>query len=89
FTVGMINDDLEPVTGKLVLSVEDLEGKTITSAEKPFQLDGVGKNTYELAVSVPKENGKYLLKAVAYPQGTRHKSPTVSQRKVLVQPIDK
>ena len=85
----MINDDLEPVTGKLVLSVENLEGKTMASTEKPFRLDGVGKYTYELAVSVPKENGKYLLKAVAYPQGTRHKSPTVSQRKVWVQPIDK
>jgi hypothetical protein len=80
----MINDDLEPVTGKLVLSVENLEGKTIASTEKPFRLDGVGKNTYELGVSVPKENGKYLLKAVAYPQGTRHKSPTVSLRKVVI-----
>jgi hypothetical protein len=84
FAVGMINDDLEPVTGKLVLSVENLEGKTIVSTEKPFRLDGVGKNTYELAVSVPKESGKYLLKAVAYPQGIRHKSPTVSLRKVVV-----
>ncbi|MCX6872696.1 MAG: hypothetical protein NTW21_02655 [Verrucomicrobia bacterium] len=84
FAVGLINDDLEPIMGKLVLSVENLEGKTIASTEKPFRLDGVGRNTYELAVSVPKDNGKYLLKAVAYPQGTRHKSPTVSLRKVVV-----
>jgi hypothetical protein len=87
FTVMLVNDDSEPVTGKLVLSVENLEGKTIVSTEKPFRLDGVGRNTYELAVSVPKECGKYRLKAVAYPQGVRHKSPTVCIRQLSVVPV--
>jgi hypothetical protein len=86
FPVVLINDDQQPVSGKLVLSLENLEGKTLASSEKPFQLDGVGMNTYELSVPVPRENGKYLLKAVAYPDGSRHKSPTVSRRKLSVEP---
>jgi hypothetical protein len=87
FSVVLVNDDQEPVSGKLVLSLENLEGKTLASSEKPFKLDGVGKATYELSVPIPQENGKYLLKAVAYPQSSRHKSPTVSRRKISVEPI--
>jgi hypothetical protein len=87
FSVVLVNDDQDPVSGKLVLSLENLEGKTLASSEKPFRLDGVGKATYELSVPIPLENGKYLLKAVAYPQSSRHKSPTVSRRKISVEPI--
>ena len=42
---------------------------------------------YELSVPIPKETGKYLLKAVAYPDGSRHKSPTLSLRKLWVEPV--
>ena len=83
----LINDDQEPASGKLVLTVESLDGKTLASSEKPFQLDGVGRNAYELSVPIPRENGKYLLKAVAYPDGSRHKSPTISLRKLSVEPV--
>lgn len=62
----LINDDPEPVTGKLVLIQESLDGKKLAFSEKPFQLNGVGRNAYELSVRIPKENGNYLLKAVAY-----------------------
>lgn len=86
FPVVLINDDSEPVTGKLVLTVESLDGKKLASSEKPFQLDGAGRNAYELSVPIPKEAGKYLLKAVAYPDGSRHKSPTISLRKLSVEP---
>ncbi len=82
--VVMINDDQEPVEGKLVLSLENLEGKTLASSEKRFRVDGAGKTASELSLSIPKENGKYLLKAVAYPDGPRHKGPTVSRRKLVV-----
>jgi hypothetical protein len=87
FPVVLINDDPEPVTGKLVLTVESLDGKMLASSEKPFQLDGAGRNAYELSVRIPKETGKYLLKAVAYPDGSRHKSPTISLRKLSVEPV--
>ena len=42
---------------------------------------------YELSVPIPKDTGKYLLKAVAYPDGSRHKSPTISLRKLSVEPV--
>ncbi len=83
FTVMMVNDDQEPVAGKLVLSVETLEGKALASAEKPFRLEGIGKSAYELSLPIPKD-GRCILKAVAYPDGSRHKSPTVSRRKIEV-----
>ena len=87
FPVVLINDDTEPIAGKLVLTLESLDGKTLASSEKPFQLDGAGRNAYELSVPIPKENGKYLLKAVAFPDGSRHKSPTISLRKLSVEPV--
>ena len=79
----MVNDDPEPVTGKLVLSLENTAGQTLASNEKSFQVSGVGTNSYELSLPIPKENDRYLLKTVAYPQG---KSPTVALRKVSVEP---
>ena len=48
----------------------------------PFHIAGVGREAYEVVLPIPKETGKYLLKATAYPQGTRHKTPTVSRRKI-------
>ncbi|MCF7730160.1 MAG: beta galactosidase jelly roll domain-containing protein [Akkermansiaceae bacterium] len=87
FPVVLINDDPEPVAGKLVLTVESPDGRKLASSEKPFQLDGAGRNAYELSVPIPKETGKYLLKAVAYPEGSRHKSPTVSLRKLSVERV--
>ena len=86
FTIYMVNDDQEPVDGKLVLSVEGLDGKVLASCEKVFQVEGSGKGTCELSLPIPNECGKYRLKAVAYPQGVRHKSPTVCLRKLSVEP---
>ena len=83
----MINDDGEPAEGRLVLSIETQEGAPLASREVPFRLAGVGRDVYELGLPIPKENGKYLLKAVAHPQGTRHKTPTVCQRKISVRPL--
>jgi hypothetical protein len=86
FDVVLVNDDQEPVSGRLVLSLEALDGKVLSSAEKQFRLEAVGKNTYELSVPVPKESGRYLLNATAHPEGSRHKGTTVSRRKISVMP---
>ena len=86
FSVVIINDDREPVEGKLLLSIETQEGAPRASREVPFHLGGFGRDGYEVVLPIPKETGKYLLKAVACPRGTRHKSPTVSRRKISVEP---
>jgi hypothetical protein len=87
FSITMINDDGEPADGKLALSIETEAGAPLAAAEASFHLAGLGREVYKLSVPIPKENGKYFLKAVAYPKGTRHKSPTICRRKVSVQPI--
>ena len=84
FSVVLVNDDREPVDGKLVLSVETPEDKKLAADEKPFRVAAVGRSTYELSVLIPREAGRYVLKATAYPKGSRHKSPTVSCRKIFV-----
>jgi len=87
FDVVLVNDDQEPVSGKLVLSLETLDGKVLATAGKPFRLEAVGRNTYKLSVPVPKESGRYLLNAAAHPEGTRHQGTTVSRRKLSVVPL--
>jgi len=87
FTIYMVNDDHEPVDGKLVISVEGLDGKVLASCEKVFQVAGCGMGTCELSLPIPNECGKCRLKAVAYPHGVRHKSPTVCLRKISVEPV--
>jgi len=84
FDVVLVNDDQEPVSGKMVLSVETPDGKVLSSADKSFRVDAAGKSTVELSVLVPRENGRYLLNATAHPDGSRHKGPTVSRRKIDV-----
>ena len=83
----LINDDREPAAGTLVLGIETREGISLATRETPFRLAGLGREVYRLALPVPQDHGKYLLKATARPQGTRHKSPTVCRRKLSVEPL--
>lgn len=87
FSITLINDESGPVAGKLVLSLEKPDGGAVASREVAFHLDGLGRNVYKLGLAIPKEEGKYLLKAVAHSDGAPHDGPTVCRRKVLVQPV--
>lgn len=91
FSIVLINDDAEPVEGKLVLSLESVgEQKTVATSETRFKVDVAGKRICTLKLSIPAlvPSGKndYLLKAVAYPDGSRHKGQTTSVRKIRVDP---
>lgn len=86
-SVTLINDDGEPVDGTLVISLETGPGKVVGSCSVPFHIAGVGREVCEAVLPIPEENGEYLLKAVATPNGTRHKGPTISRRKVSVESI--
>jgi len=72
------------VTGKLVLAVEAEDVKILASAERQSSLEAVSRIVYELSVPEQKKEGRYLSKAVAYPAGSHHNSPTVSCRKISV-----
>ncbi|PYV10349.1 MAG: hypothetical protein DMG23_08010, partial [Acidobacteria bacterium] len=84
FVVKMVNDDNEPVKGKLILSLEGQEGAEIARRELALDLPGLGQQDYRFDLQVPNKTGKCLLKAAAYPEGQRHSGPTVSRRIVTV-----
>ena len=84
FVVMMVNDDYEPVKGKLVLSLEGQEGAEIARRELALDLPGLGQQDYRFDLQVPNKTGKCLLKAAAYPEGQHHSGPTVSRRIVTV-----
>ncbi|MEK7406341.1 MAG: glycoside hydrolase family 2 TIM barrel-domain containing protein [Acidobacteriota bacterium] len=81
--VAMVNDDYEPAKGKLVLSLE-AGGGELARQETEFLIPALGQHSYQFELRVPKASGACLLKATAYPEGTRHRSPTVSRRKVSI-----
>lgn len=85
FTVMMVNDDSEPVRGSLALSLENEKGEAVAQQSQPFSVGALGQETVFVDFKVPSTKGKFLLKATARPEGTRHKSPTVSRRRVEVQ----
>ena len=82
--VTTINDDTEPVKGGLILSLLNSDGDTLASAKSTLTMDAVGRQVHELTLPIPAKPGNYSLKAVASPEGTRHKGPTESWRKIEV-----
>ena len=84
FLVMMINDDAEPVEGKLALSLESAGGQEVARQELPFSLRALGQFSYNVDLRIPKVTGDYLLKATAAPSGGRPATPTVSRRRVTI-----
>jgi hypothetical protein len=72
------------VRGKLTLVLENEGGETAASQSAPFSIAGLGQQTLFVDLKVPASAGKFLLKGVAQPEGTRHKGPTISRRKVEI-----
>lgn len=82
FTVMMVNDDYEAAEGKLVLSLERESGdREAVRQEMPFKVAGLGQQSYEVPFRMPASQGKFILKAAAYP-GRQNSEPTISRRKV-------
>ncbi len=81
FEVILINDRHQAVRGRLVLTLESVEGKVLVRAERPFALGPVGQQRLELALTAPaRTSGKCLLRATAVPAGDWPEAPTVSRR---------
>jgi hypothetical protein len=76
FAVMVINDEPATVRGTLELSIGGAR------VETPFEVPGLGQQTYNLDLRVPSAAGAALVKATAIPEkGT----PTVSRRKVTIE----
>ena len=82
--VMMVNDDTQEANGKLVLSLETEAGRETARTESAFSVPASGQASYELALAVPNEAGKCLLKAAALREGKPADSPTLSRRKVEI-----
>lgn len=83
FLVKLINDYGEPLSSRLVLTLETKRGKVLAKADQPFAMEALGAMDCRLNLEIPSTPQKDLvLKATAAPQG---KEKTVSRRWVGVQ----
>ncbi len=85
FTVMMVNDYPQAVSGGLVLSLENESGQTLAKVERRFELTEGGDASYELPLDVPAAAGKCVLKAAAQPDGDAKAQATLSRRWVTVE----
>jgi len=69
--VVVANDLKTPFANKLVLTVEDAAGKTISKVSQNIKLAGYEAKTFDFEFVVPSEPGKYLLKAEYNLQGDK------------------
>ena len=86
FTVMMVNDRPEVAHGTLTLALETQSGRTLVKSERPFALDGLGAQRYEISLPIPSCSGNAVLKAVAQPHNQNRKEATVSRRWLQVTP---
>jgi hypothetical protein len=80
--VMMINDYADPASGVISVLLEDGDGRQLTKMEAPFELSGLGQQTYCFKFQFPQLIGKCWLKAIANPLSGREKKTTVSRRRV-------
>jgi hypothetical protein len=84
YTVMMVNDYDQSVSGMLALEFEGEGGNIANCVRKPFTIPALGQESYVFDLEAPAVEGRYILKAVAQPSsGPAHES-TVSRRKVTV-----
>lgn len=78
--VMMINDHPDPASGVISIVLEDGDGRQLAKTETPFELSGLGQQTYHFDFRFPQAIGKCWLKAIANPLSGREKKATVSRR---------
>jgi hypothetical protein len=86
FTIEMVNDELRPVAGDLVLSLETNAGQRLAKVSRRFQLDALGDSSLGVPLTVPAWSGQGILKATAKCDGSGRGNQTVSRRWVTSQP---
>ncbi len=81
FLVKMINDYDRPMAGELILTLETKEGKTLSKAEKPFDLAALGAGDFPIMLPAPgTPQDSLILKATAVPDQKSGVGPTISRR---------
>jgi hypothetical protein len=54
--------------------------------QAPFAVKPLGDAALELSLTVPRASGQHLLVAIARPGGSDWPEPTVSRRRVIIEP---
>lgn len=85
FKIMMVNDHPQAVRGTLVLSLEDESGQSLANTERRFELAAGGDAKYELPLTIPRTNGKCMLKAIASPDNGGKSDATICRRWVKVE----
>jgi hypothetical protein len=83
FKVMLVNDYDRPVSGELVLALQDEKGRVVAQTGRDFSMAALGDQTLEVRLEIPKVLGKCVLKATARQASTGQ--TTVSRRWVTVQ----
>jgi hypothetical protein len=85
FKVMLVNDHDVPQKGRVVLTLEQANGKQVAFCEQAFDLKALGDGSLEMSLLIPSYcTGKCILKATAGSDGS--KETTVSRRWVQIQP---
>lgn len=88
FRIIVINDENEAARGKLALIVEGAGGKEAARQEIPLYVQPNGQQIYDIALALPSEAGKYVLKAVASSDGKSAAEGTISRRRLTLTGAD-
>jgi hypothetical protein len=80
----LVNDEPEPVQGRLTLTLESRSGRTLAQSEQPFAMPALGAQTCAISLAVPRLPGDAVLRATATVPGSRAREATVSRRWVRV-----
>jgi beta-galactosidase/beta-glucuronidase len=81
FKVMLVNDQAQPISGKLLLTLESEKGKVVARAERDFAMKEFGDQSLEIPLAIPAGSGKHTLRATAKPAKSES---TVSRRWVTL-----
>ncbi len=78
FKVMLVNDYDRPLSGKIVLTLENPNGRVFARTDRDFSMAGLGDQSLEIPLQIPAASGKCILKATAQAQGVGDR--TISRR---------
>ena len=86
FKIMLVNDRDIPARGILELTLQSETGEKLEHVQAPFVVKPLGDAALELTLTVPRTPGQHLLVATARPEGSGWTEPTVSRRRIIIEP---
>jgi hypothetical protein len=86
FKIMLVNDRDIAATGILELILQSDTGEKLEQVQAPFAVKPLGDAALELSLTVPRASGQHLLVATARPGGSGWSEPTISRRRIIIEP---